>query len=153
MGFQGKWTRLFFIFCQMFAIFVEFSNFRSPLKKQKIWEKLKKCVIQLALNYFSTILPKPEIRVSGTRILIPKIQSLQKNRQTGVLFLFLGTLPEYLFSSLLYSLWRSKKTCCDHGHQVVHVQHAELHAECRATGRVQQEISREGREACDDTAA
>ena len=57
-GLKASWTRYFFIFCQMFARFYDFSKFHSifgalsTLKKHQIWQKMKKSLGQLAFNPF-----------------------------------------------------------------------------------------------------
>ena len=50
---KASWTRLSFIFCQIFAIFDDFSKFHSVLhfdKSPNLGEKMKKIVVQLVFN-------------------------------------------------------------------------------------------------------
>ena len=52
---EASQTRLFFIFCQIFAIFDDCSKWSSPQKTSnmsKIWPKMKKSLVWLALNTF-----------------------------------------------------------------------------------------------------
>ena len=47
MGLKAGWIRLFFIFCQIFAIFDDFSKCIKTLKNHEIWQKNeeKPCLI------------------------------------------------------------------------------------------------------------
>ena len=73
---EGKSNKTFLHFYQIFDIFDEFSkwsalkalpNYEKSSDMAKIWQQMKKSLLQLALTHFSMIvLQKPETRVSGT---------------------------------------------------------------------------------------
>ena len=64
-GLKASWTRLFFIFCQIFAIFDYFSkwnlpkalwNFEKSSNMPEIWQKMKKSLVWLSLKSFFCLL-------------------------------------------------------------------------------------------------
>ena len=73
--FKASWTRLFFIFGQIFGLFDDSSKFRSAFSAlhfekssnmAKIWPKMKKSLVQLALNpFFGCWFRVPKNRISG----------------------------------------------------------------------------------------
>ena len=65
-GFKSSWTGVFFIFCQFFGVFDDFSNFHSSynllhiekssnIPKKKKWRKDVRC----STTHFSLVRPKP----------------------------------------------------------------------------------------------
>ena len=72
-GLKASWTRLFFIFCQIFAIFDDSSNWRTPkglrnFEKiikfgQNLCTKWRRRLIKLSINPFFGYSPKIRFRV------------------------------------------------------------------------------------------